>query len=569
MASEVTEKTKNLIEQGDFLFTQRNSSMLLSLWQESAEQFYPERAQFTTNFTIGRNLADNLTTSYPILCRRDLGNIISAMLRPSSEDWMEVGTRRPDKEDQQGKKWLEWASETQRRAMYDHVSGFMRATKEADHDFVTFGQAAISCVLGRGGDTLSLRSWHLRDMAWAEDETGQIDTIFRKWRPTARNLVRMFKDKVAKEVADALEKTPYREFNCQHMVVPSDYDGNKGAKRLGTQFASIFVDSDNRVTMEERGVHNIIYVIPRWQTVSGSQYSYSPAAIAALPDARLIQDITLVLLDAGEKAVDPPRVMAADSLRSDIQLFAGGITVYDKEYDEGRGGEFLRPVGADEQNLNYGVALRENIKQMIMEAFYLNKIGLPPIGRDMTAFEVGQRVSEYVRNALPLFEPIENEYNAKLCELIFDVMMRAGAFGSPLDIPQSIRGADIQFKFQSPLAAALETKKGQKYQQMKAMLAEGMAIDQGVLGMVDNEVALRDALEGVGTPASWMRSEDEAAKFMASIRQKADAQQQIAQIGAGADAANSLGQAAQNLGMLPPPGQARRPGSAAPAGALV
>jgi hypothetical protein len=44
------------------------------------------------------------------------------------------------------------------------------------------------------------------------------------------------------------------------------------------------------------------YRIPRWQTVSGSQYSYSPATVAALPDARLIQAMTFTLLEAGEKA---------------------------------------------------------------------------------------------------------------------------------------------------------------------------------------------------------------------------------------------------------------------------
>jgi hypothetical protein len=34
----------------------------------------------------------------------------------------------------------------------------------------------------------------------------------------------------------------------------------------------------------------------------------------------------------------------------------------------------------------------------------------------MTAYEVGQRVQEYIRNALPIFEPMEMEYNAALCD---------------------------------------------------------------------------------------------------------------------------------------------------------
>jgi len=49
------------------------------------------------------------------------------------------------------------------------------------------------------------------------------------------------------------------------------------------------------------------------------------------------------LREAGEKHVDPPMIATVDALRSDIQLYAGGITTVDIEYDE-RTGEALRPV---------------------------------------------------------------------------------------------------------------------------------------------------------------------------------------------------------------------------------
>ena len=42
---------------------------LLSLWQNIADNFYPERAEFTLSRTLGEEFADHLSTSYPVLAR--------------------------------------------------------------------------------------------------------------------------------------------------------------------------------------------------------------------------------------------------------------------------------------------------------------------------------------------------------------------------------------------------------------------------------------------------------------------------------------------------------------------
>jgi hypothetical protein len=69
-------------------------------------------------------------------------------------------------------------------------------------------------------------------------------------------------------------------------------------------------------------------------TVSGSAYAYSPATVVALPDARLLQQITLTLLEAGQKAVDPPWKATSEAIQGGVNSFAGGITWVDPEYDE-------------------------------------------------------------------------------------------------------------------------------------------------------------------------------------------------------------------------------------------
>ena len=230
--------------------------------------------------------------------------------------------------------------------------------------------------------------------------------------------------------------------------------------------------------------------------------------MAALPDARLIQAMTLTLLEAGERFTNPPMIAVQQAIRSDVQLYAGGITWVDAEYDE-RLGEVLRPLTQDKSGMPLGRDLRNDVKAALAEAFFLNKLNLP-MGTDdkeMTAFETGQRVQEYIRQTLPLFEPVETDYNGGLCEVTFDLLLRAGAFGAYQDIPPSIRGQQVQFHFVSPLSEAIDAQKAGKLGIANQIISGLTPYDPSAPQMLDLHTAERDALLASGVPASWLRSE--------------------------------------------------------------
>jgi len=522
---------KKLNDVAEDLFKKKKP--LDSLHQEIADNFYPERATFTLDRSLGNDFASNLMTSYPILCRRDLGNQLGTMLRPIAEDWFHVARRHVEEEDNETKQWLEKFEETQRRAMYDPDAMFSRATKEGDHDFAAFGQCVISTELANNplsGQHLLYRCWHLKDMAWQENEYGRIGSIFRNWKPTVQQLLRTFgQDKVDAKVIEMKDKTPFAEVNVRHMVIEADmYDDSSGRH----PFWSIWYDIDHDKLMEASPVWTSIYTIPRWQTVSGSQYAYSPATVAALPDARLVQAMTYTLLEAGEKATNPPMIATIDAVKSDIALYAGGVTWADKEYDE-RLGEALRPIAQDLRGINFGIQMNANAQAMIREAFFLNILTMPQRGPEMTAYEVGQRVQAYIRGAMPIFGPMEMEYNAQLCDQTFELLWRNGAFGSPMDWPKSIQGADIEFRFTSPLHDAIEEQKGHLFLESAQLLAQALAIDPSVVALPKIEVSLRDALTGIGAPATWLNSEAdvEKAKKDAQAQAKATAMLQALKLG--------------------------------------
>ena len=106
--------TRQLKELVDELFKGRLT--YVQLLQELAENFYPERADFTIQRTHGNEFASDLMTSYPILTRRDLGDQIGTMLRPTEKHWFKMRPAGGEKPNTEGLRWLEEKEHIMRRA---------------------------------------------------------------------------------------------------------------------------------------------------------------------------------------------------------------------------------------------------------------------------------------------------------------------------------------------------------------------------------------------------------------------------------------------------------------------
>ncbi len=510
---------------------------LLRLWQDIADQFYVERADFTTSRYLGEEFASHLYSSYPAVVRRELANAFSGMLRPTNIIWFRQGVENETKLTVIDRRWLEEKTELQRKAMYARRANFNRATKEGDSDFSAFGQCVITTEIDWRRPGLLYRNWHLRDVAWEERYDGSVGSVFRKWKPKLRDLVAQFGEDAMHETNKGkLEKEGDRIINCMVITVPTeDYD-----YKFKHPWVQIIVDMDNDHRIQEQGQFVSGYTIPRWQTVSGSQYSYSPATTAGLPDARLLQAITLTLLEAGEMYTHPPMIAVQNAIRSDVQLFAGGITIADADYDE-RLGDVLRPVTQNHSGFPYGFEMAQDIRAQLATAFFLNKLTLPVGDKEMTAYETGERIREYIREALPLFEPMEMEYNGQLCDTTFELMMRSGQFGSPEEIPEGLRNQEVEFKFESPLHDAIERRKGAQLVETKELLEQVVQLDPTTAADLDIRVAFRDALNGLHTPQKWIRPETEANQVAEAMIAKREAAEQAAML-------QEAGRGAQEVG---------------------
>lgn len=546
MSGAYTQGVKDLIQQGDALFSQRSS--LMSLWQEIADNFYPQRADFTSIRTLGEDFAANLNSSYPLVVHRELGGAIGSMTRRKDTEWFKLSVKRADLLDNAGREWLEGTTEIQRAAMYDIAANFETATSQADMDWAAFGQCVLSAETDVRKNTLLYRCWHLRDVAWCDNEAGAVSDVHHNVKPTARWLAQQFGlDKLHHKVQECLKsgKDPYTRINCRRVVLPAENYSPLAAGHP-QPWVSVYIDIENAHLINERYQKTSIYLIPRWQTVSGSQYAYSPAVVAGLPDARLIQAMTLTLLEAGEMAVRPPMAATGEVIQGGIQLYAGGITQVDASYDE-RLGKPLYPVLEPSSALPFGEEMLARKEEMLGRAFYLNKLRQLPLKEDMTAYEASVWTKDYIREALPLFSPLESQYNAPLCEQTFALLAAVNTFGPLHLMPESLRGRDTEWKFESPLSEAIEAQKADRFMEARGLIDAAMGLDQAAGAVLDARVALRDALSGRGTPAKWMRSEQAVEKHAQQLQQQQAQAAEQAQMAEGAATAVDAGKAVESF----------------------
>jgi hypothetical protein len=547
-------RATELVQIGDKLFEKK--VQWDQLCQDIAENFYPMRSDFTRAFTLGDDFSTNLMESYPVQARETLGNTIGALLRQG--DWFAVKTGLKEIDEQPANaRWLEYATNHYRRLVYDRRANFVRATNEADHDWVAFGNPVLSVEESPARDHLLYRAWHPKQCAWMVNAVGKIDHNQRDMPMSARNmkLRKAWAGNLHKDVLDAAVKDPTKEFKVRHIVLPFDeiYADDKAKRRQykDSPFCSLYIDVEHQVVLGEGPLPVFNYVIPRWRTVSSFPQAFSPAAINSLPDGRMLQALARIILEQGEKAIDPPMVAKGEIFRDAVNLYAGGLTYADLENDEKL--QDVLQVLESGGNLSIGMEMKQDVRNLIAEAFLLNKIMLPP--QQKTAFETQARLEEYRRAILPFTGPIESEYHLPMLDIGFQMAVRNNAFNID-DMPKALSDADVTFTFEGPLNTAEGRQNVQAFQESLQIVASAANIDKTVTTLIDWKTATKAAVRGTQAPADWFNDEETQQSAEDAANQVDGLTQAAAALKGGADVGSSVADASlklQQAGMIEQP----------------
>lgn len=529
-----------------------------SLWQRLAEEFYPERADFTVTRLDGEEFAEELYESLPAQNRRELAYAMGSLMRPSAKPWFKQVPQDERSKTDRSIRWLEHATVRTRKMIYAGQSGFSRNMQDGDNDVITFGNAVHSILqMPDRSAGILFETHHLRDCAWSEDRYRRVNRLDRKMKVALSNWSAHFPQVELSTSRKLLrEKQPDHEVDIRHVVVPIEqYEfyrkiPKQNASRRRPRFASVYIDAEEAKVVREGFYYHFPYRVRRWNLRPGSPYGYSPAAMLGLIDARVLQAQSRVILDAGELAVRPP-LLARDEVLGDAAMHAGSIMWFSPDY-EGRASDVLSPVKLG-QDMGVGLEMKVDTRAILAAAFFLNKLMLPS-DKDMTAYEASERIAEYIRSIGPVIEPFEAD-NTGVLDDVFDLGMTIGAYGPIEEVPPELRGADLGYEFNTPIQIAYERQKVMRAREAFGYMAESVQAtqDPSLFDHVDKDRVFRDGLQAIDGGVDWLLPPEQV---MAKRERDAQAAQQQQQLEQTMGTAQALGAAADTVPKLAAANQA-------------
>jgi hypothetical protein len=296
-----TDLSKGLLSRYERLEGQRQNWE--THWQEVADYMQPRKADVTKQRARGDKRMEQVFDSSPIQAVELLAASLHGMLTNPSTPWFTLRFKDEeiDNEDE-AKLWLEEATATMYTAF--NRSNFQQEIFELYHDLITFGTACMF-IEEDDDDIIKFSTRHINEVFIAENDKGRIDTIFRRFKISARAAVQKFGDATSTDIRGIFKKDPYQEVEILHAVYPrSDFNPNKKDKG-NMPFESVYMEYKNANELSISGFKEFPFVVPRYLKASNEIYGRSPA-MTALPDVKMLNEMSKTTIKAAQKQVDPP-----------------------------------------------------------------------------------------------------------------------------------------------------------------------------------------------------------------------------------------------------------------------
>jgi hypothetical protein len=251
-------------------------------------------------------------------------------------------------------------------------------------------------------------------------------------------------------------------------------------------------------------------------------------------------------LRAGQKAVEPPLLLAEESIASTFNMRSGSLN-YGMLTSDGK--PLVQPLES-KGNFELADKMLDGTRNVVRDTFLNTLFQILVQNPNMTATEALLRAQEKGELIAPAMGRQQSEFLGPLIHRELDILQAAGQLPPPpMEFIRSGKG--LQIEYTSPLARALRAEEGTAIMNTVQDLGVMAQIDPSVKQIMDLHDAFREMAIIRGAPAKLFRSEEEVEALMqhaADQQQQAGTMQALPQLSQSALNLAKAGQAASAAG---------------------
>ena len=535
-----------------------------SHWNDLSQYISPRRSRF---FVQDANKGDKrnqkiIDSTGTLAARTMRAGMMSGITSPA-RPWFKLSTTQASyKDSEEVKTWLQ--DVTSEMVGFFIRSNLYNVLPIIYGDLGIFGTACMIVEEDFSGDVINCQSFPIGSYMISANEKGKIDTFFREFQMTVRQLIQKFGmlpngeinwDNLSTQVRylwDAGQLEAWIE--VAHAIYPNDdWDENKPNSK-NKKYASVYYERgaigssigftggasvDNKF-LRESGYDIFPVLAPRWEVAGEDVYGTSCPGMDALGDIKQLQMGEKRSAQAIEKQINPPMI-GPTSLRSQkASVLPGDITYLDEDQNKK-----LRSVYDIQFNIAQLEAKQAQIRQRVSRCFYEDLFLMLANSdrRQITAREIDERHEEKLLALGPVLEQLNQDVLDPLIELGFAIGMKKGLFPPP---PEELQGAPLKVEYVSILAQAQKMVALGAIDKFTIYVSNLMQVSPGISDKIDFDQLIDVYGEITSIPEGIVRSDETASEIR---QQRAMAQQeQMQQQQAAQQAINAKNLSQANLG---------------------
>lgn len=375
---------------------------------------------------------------------------LHSSLTPPMKRWIELKAGVALKGDKQLDESLKAITEV----LFSHLhnSNFDTQLVESYHD-VFFGTAALLVFEGTEDKPFNFVNVPLSQLYLEEGPHGRIDTAFRLFSLTARNITKQWPDaQITEELAEKANRAPDVELKFIEATIPSRIEvfDRASGEFVETDGHRYYVMEENsKEIIVERNMKTSPWVIFRWANLPGEVYGRGPV-LTALPAIKTLNEQVKILLQSASIATLGMYTVADDGIVNldNIKLGGGALIPVTSNGSQVQG-PTLAPLPTP-GNPNLSQLIIENQQAQIKRILFgdpLGDVNLPV----KTATEVSLRQQELAKRIGSAFGKLQFELISPLINRLLDILDTLGL----IDLGDfKVDGNTLAIEHISPLAQA-------------------------------------------------------------------------------------------------------------------